>query len=336
MSILGTIGAAIAGPVVNGLFGSVGNAQSNQANLQAVRETNDMNYKIAQENNAYNYKLWQETNEYNSPYNQMQRLQNAGLNPALVYGNGSVVGNTSGQAPQAVTPHMEAFTGFQSPIGAVANSATDFVNNMLAIEMQKKQRDNLASNTSYIMARADTERKQQDLLTYQIADKNFDLGLKKEARDSLLREMRLRGDFAQSQLNNSSANFFLTESRSHFINVQSQYIAEQIKTEPYKRNLIAAQTNFALQRAIGFALDNKFASKTFNTRSFMLENQGYSTFIKSKQDELLYKFNSFADDYRRSLLKLDLQKSQVDYLMKQYQYNIAPIKDAFQTVGYFF
>lgn len=41
-------------------------------------------------------KLWNLNNEYNKPINQMKRLEEAGLNPFLVYGNGAT-GNTSAQ-----------------------------------------------------------------------------------------------------------------------------------------------------------------------------------------------------------------------------------------------
>lgn len=44
--------------------------------------------------------MWNKANEYNSPEAQMARLSNAGLNPNLVYGNGSVVGNTTTQTPK--------------------------------------------------------------------------------------------------------------------------------------------------------------------------------------------------------------------------------------------
>lgn len=48
-----------------------------------------------------NRKSWEETNEYNKPINQQKRLQEAGLNPHLMYGQGTV-GNTSD------VPHFEA------------------------------------------------------------------------------------------------------------------------------------------------------------------------------------------------------------------------------------
>lgn len=39
--------------------------------------------------------LWNMENAYNSPLQQMQRLQEAGLNPMLVYSSGNVTGNSS-------------------------------------------------------------------------------------------------------------------------------------------------------------------------------------------------------------------------------------------------
>lgn len=44
--------------------------------------------------------MWNAANAYNSPEAQMSRLTKAGLNPNLVYGNGSVVGNTTTQTPK--------------------------------------------------------------------------------------------------------------------------------------------------------------------------------------------------------------------------------------------
>ena len=48
--------------------------------------------------NAYNKQMWNETNTYNSPKAQMARLEAAGLNPAMIYGDSS--SGAAGQAPQ--------------------------------------------------------------------------------------------------------------------------------------------------------------------------------------------------------------------------------------------
>lgn len=47
---------------------------------------------------------WAMQNEYNSPTKQMQRLQEAGLNPHLVYGNGSVVANSQAMPRSSSAP----------------------------------------------------------------------------------------------------------------------------------------------------------------------------------------------------------------------------------------
>lgn len=53
------------------------------------------------EANAMAMKSWQLANDYNHPIQQMERLKAAGLNPNLVYGSGSVAGNTT-SAPSLV------------------------------------------------------------------------------------------------------------------------------------------------------------------------------------------------------------------------------------------
>lgn len=67
---------------------------------------------------------WHSQNEYNSPRAQMQRLQEAGLNPNLVYGNGTTAGNTTtgvrqspssnwqGQAPDVSGITNSLFSGY--------------------------------------------------------------------------------------------------------------------------------------------------------------------------------------------------------------------------------
>lgn len=59
-------------------------------------------------NNAQNFELemWNRSNEYNSPAAQMARLKSAGLNPNLVYGTGTVSGNSSSAPPRAHVPEI--------------------------------------------------------------------------------------------------------------------------------------------------------------------------------------------------------------------------------------
>lgn len=60
------------------------------------------NKKLAAQQNEYNLEMWNLQNEYNSPQAQMQRYEDAGLNPMLIYGQGT--SGNAGSAPQLVTP----------------------------------------------------------------------------------------------------------------------------------------------------------------------------------------------------------------------------------------
>lgn len=63
---------------------------------------NYIGYRWTQEANHQNYLYWKEMQEYNSPKNQMMRLRMAGLNPNLMYGQGTT-GNVNSM-PTAQVP----------------------------------------------------------------------------------------------------------------------------------------------------------------------------------------------------------------------------------------
>lgn len=117
MGFLGSVGkvfkSAFTAPLDIATLGAfsgswTGKSQQDDANRQAM-------------------KAWTLANDYNHPVAQMERLRQAGLNPLLVYGSGSVAGNTTG-APSLVgggisTPTEGMFKGLGSILGAVQGYA---------------------------------------------------------------------------------------------------------------------------------------------------------------------------------------------------------------------
>ena len=71
--------------VISGMFGLIGNA----INF-------GFNDALTSKQNTFNREMWDLQNKYNSPFYQMQRYEQAGLNPSLMYGQIS-----SGNAPHA-------------------------------------------------------------------------------------------------------------------------------------------------------------------------------------------------------------------------------------------
>lgn len=74
-------------------FGDVGSNRDWSDSKQAA-----FNYLLKQQEQAYNLELWNLQNEYNTPQAQMNRFQDAGLNPNLIYSQ-----QNPAQAPQAAS-----------------------------------------------------------------------------------------------------------------------------------------------------------------------------------------------------------------------------------------
>ncbi|QXN74988.1 DNA pilot protein [Microvirus mar1] len=145
------IGASLIGGVsslLGGLFssGSAREAQeaANRTNLQIARETNAANRALAEYAYSKDLEMWNRQNTYNSPLNQMQRLEAAGLNPNLVYGNG-VTGNTVGSIPRYQAPKMEA-PAVKSTGGI--NFGDFGVNSALSTYLSLAQIENVEQNTN--------------------------------------------------------------------------------------------------------------------------------------------------------------------------------------------
>lgn len=94
--------SGLAGSVVN-LFGQGLNNmwQSRQATLQ-----NKQNMELSKYQFLQNQKMFNMANAYNSPLQQMERFKQAGLNPNLIYGQGTP-GNAPNVLPQYRAPEFQ-------------------------------------------------------------------------------------------------------------------------------------------------------------------------------------------------------------------------------------
>lgn len=99
-----------------------------------VKEQYKYNKKLQDNAFAHNLEMWNRQNAYNTPSAQMERLQAAGLNPNLVYGNGGATNTATdypkyqaGEAPQVANiraaSRQLALQGFQTAINAKLQQA---------------------------------------------------------------------------------------------------------------------------------------------------------------------------------------------------------------------
>lgn len=106
----------LGGSLVSAGTGLLNNIFGNAAQKKADKRNFQYSMKMAEFQNQKNVEMWNMQNQYNSPAQQMLRLNEAGLNPNLVYGNGSVTGNTSSHIPEYQAPKPDFHsTPFQLP-----------------------------------------------------------------------------------------------------------------------------------------------------------------------------------------------------------------------------
>lgn len=125
------------GSVASGAFGLAQTAVQNQFNKEQAERQFGYDKEMAALQNQYNIDMWNMQNAYNSPASQMNRLKEAGLNPNLMYGQGST-GNAS-SAPTQVAPGQKAPSRQAAPLAALGQ-AFDALSLMSEIEGYKQKR----------------------------------------------------------------------------------------------------------------------------------------------------------------------------------------------------
>lgn len=177
---------------------------SQAINAYATERANKKNRKFAEDmykkQQADNERMWNMTNTYNSPQEQMKRLQEAGLNPNLIYGSG---GQTGGTASPTVAPSSSfKASAPQFDLGGATGTAFDrYFNTQLKtaqLDNLKRQNDAIEADIAYKSAQVqgvdlDNQLKaggltdQLDFLT----QKNSEMGSRAVLRANEVEQIRL-------------------------------------------------------------------------------------------------------------------------------------------------
>lgn len=223
-----TLSALIAGG--SALGGGIGNAISTQQQNDASRAFAAQMYRL-QRRDAYQF--WNDQNEYNSPKAQMQRFEQAGLNPHLIYGQGN-----SGPAGAISTPDVQT-PQFRSPEwgNAISAAGASTLSAIYDFDIKQAQTDNLRLQGEVLRQEALLKAAQvQSTLTGTEKTKfglDFERGLvdvSAEARREQLRQLKtnidlsLNKDAREAALNSSH----LKEAVERMANAREQRLNMQL------------------------------------------------------------------------------------------------------------
>lgn len=207
-------------PAIGGVLNSLSARSADNRSMNFSREMYD---RTKNDNIAF----WQMQNDYNSPQSQMQRFQDAGLNPNLIYGQGN-----SGNAGQVQTPDLQAPQFSSREWGnAVEKGGAGALNAMYDLKIKQATANNLKEQNNVLLEEAALKRSNNEYVQTQNARAKFDLGLESglsdtsaETRKEYLRQMRnnidinTRRDAREAVINASNVQ----EAASRMLNMHEQ------------------------------------------------------------------------------------------------------------------
>lgn len=210
MGAFGTIAASILQPIL----GEIGAKRQQKRERENVEHQTQQNIELAKYSFGENLAQWERQNLYNTPSAQMARFKEAGLNPNLIYGQGTA-GNAA-SSPQYQTTRAEkaaAITPQHNPL------------TMLAQYQQIRQAN---AQTDLTQQTANVERGkaiQMDFLNKGITKTQSDTGEFGEQRLTTVQTTRFK----------EKTDYELAKTQSVANQAQSDAILKKLEADLYKK-----------------------------------------------------------------------------------------------------
>lgn len=299
-------GASLLGNVFSSIFGGNSTSVANKRTIEAQKY-------MQERQNEMNIENWKMQNEYNTPANQMKRLQEAGLNPNLVYGNGA--DTTAGSIP-SVSSYNPEFRP-ENTYAGLASGIMDSVKQALAFYLQTRQmelsNDSIISEIEknnaerdYVLSRRDGQditngilSKDLNLYNDTYGDRVLGYSLQNRQKESSIGQSEAA--IAQSKANTAllQAKTRMSEHEINLVDARVTLAIQQAITESAKRAGLNAET--ALKLAMTPHLVEKAKHEAYikandrivsdwNTEhglhELQYEFQNHSNFIKKMEGEI--------------------------------------------------
>ncbi len=204
---------------------------------KAAERQNRANRELAEYQYSKQLEMWNMQNEYNSPMSQMQRYKDGGLNPNLIYGNGSSSAGNSAQLPQYSAPQMQSEFAPISGIQGVLGMYQDF-------RMKQAQIDNTNAQTKNTEARTASEALRPSLLGVQTESQKFDLDTKDMLRpyQAQTKEQMMLQSKAKTQQEWQRIRLMSQQEQQNVL--QQTYLGKLTTKADLQNELTASQTIF--------------------------------------------------------------------------------------------
>lgn len=269
--------------LIGSIAGAIGQNRVVNKQIEAQKRENQLNREynlmLARQQNQWNLEQWQRENDYNSPTSQMARLRQAGLNPDLMYGQGTT-GNSAG------SPEMTSGAPSEPTDMSAMLSKRSFGQTMQQILDKEQQRRMNEAQIEAIKAntnKTNSETQGQDINN---AIQQIRLGNEVTFQNMKIREMEDAHKLSDAEL---------------------QYRFQQI--EESKKLCDQIDSNIAKNQALIVDLDNQQQERLRESLRRDKQLQGYLSNIYAQNQELFARAQLTREQYDDMVISQSLRWS---------------------------
>lgn len=267
------------------LIPAVGNLVGNLFGFGSQQSANKTNMELAQYQYEKNLEMWNRNNEYNTPLNQRKRMEEAGFNPNLVYGHGSVA-NTSTSMPTYQAPTISAYTGFSNFGQSLLDGYLSYQQNKADIDLKKSQAAKNYSDAGLSTSQTTGQDRENELKLFRIEYENrrkeiYDalVQAEKDNNETQVKILKQKLSNYEKEYESIEADIRLKDSHVDLNKARESLAKAETITERYKPDLMRSQeavnwsqvdlnsatTQNVIERTINQQIENTFAV-SFNLR----------------------------------------------------------------------
>lgn len=230
MGPLATAAVGLGSSLISSAFGSIFGNNSAKKQFKYQQQLNREAFQ-------HDVDMWNRQNEYNTPSAQMERLQAAGLNPNLVYGNGGAT-NTANNAP---TYNAGSAPDVSSARAAAASLANQGFNTALNLQLQQAQAANLNADTNLKNKTSELSSVQKEIA---MIDKQFQQGTLDERTQYQLEKWKQDLVLGRNQIKIGDQQVTLNQKEMERLDAETERIRESTKLTKSQAEEIGVQLLF--------------------------------------------------------------------------------------------
>lgn len=305
-------GASLLGNIFGGIFGSSSQESANRTNLEIARMTNQANREQLESQQAWSEQMWQKQfdaqNEYNLPKNQVKRLLEAGINPAVLGGNNSMpagsvgMNQPSSNAMQGATVHPYDYASVFNDAAVGVDQAVNayYQNKLLDSQVRNKDVDtsiqqvnlqfsamekmanllHIKSDISNKLSSSRLSESQRDYYQSLKEQIDWNINLFKDTYDDMKRRESLQNDLMFEQTNSVKQDIIMKKIENSYkpallsaglrlSNAQATSLLENLRLITPQIELLYSQGKFENAKALGQFIENRMNSIDADNKAYL-------------------------------------------------------------------